>query len=71
MIGTFASKIYTEGSWGVENKTKYLFSLRRCNIDLLTRPLSLMSSDGQDLFAYTFYDAIGKITHTFDQRNIV
>ncbi len=71
MLGILASKVYLEGPIKKSQKTKYLISLRRCNIDLLTRPFSLMTSNGDEMFAYTFYDATTKITHTFNLKSKV
>lgn len=69
MLGLLASKIYLEGPVNKSQKTKYMVSLRRCNIDLLTRPISLMTSNGDNTFAYTFYDATAKFTHTFNLKS--
>lgn len=69
MLGLLASKVYMEGPVNKSQKTKYLISLRRCNIDLLTRPFSLMTTNGDETFAYTFYDATTKLTHTFNIKS--
>jgi len=59
MLGTLATKAYIEGPAG--DKTTFLASLRRFNLDLLTR---LAANTG-----YTFYDFNGKITHRLNNKN--
>lgn len=59
MLGTLASKAYIEGVTG--EKTTFLASVRRFNLDLLSR---LVSDTG-----YTFYDFNGKITHRLNGKN--
>jgi len=59
MLGTLASKTYIEGPAG--DKTTFLASLRRFNLDLFSR---LVSNTG-----YTFYDFNGKITHRLNYKN--
>lgn len=59
MLGTLASKVYFEGPIG--DKTTFLASLRRFNLDIFSR---IASNSG-----YTFYDFNGKITHRFNEKN--
>ena len=66
-VGTVAIKGTIEGPLG-EN-TSFLVSGRRCNIDLFTRILSLLDSDGKGMTGYTFYDASLKIKHELDKNN--
>ncbi len=66
-LGMIAVKGYLEGP--INDKTTYLLSARRCNLDLITRPLSLLQSDGEGMAGYTFYDANLKIRHQVDQKN--
>jgi hypothetical protein len=66
-VGTIAFTGTVEGPLG-ENTT-FLVSGRRCNIDLFTRVLSLLDSDGSGMAGYTFYDASAKIKHTLNARN--
>ncbi len=69
MLGTLASKIYTEGNLSKKNKTTYVLSLRRCNLDLLMRSLAWMSNGGATIEGYTFYDATIKLTHQFSSKS--
>ena len=68
MIGTLASKYSIEGPLKTENTT-FMFSARRCNLDLFMRPVSRLSSAGKRTNAYTFYDLNGKIVHTLNSKN--
>ncbi|MCT4648103.1 MAG: TonB-dependent receptor [Carboxylicivirga sp.] len=69
MIGTLATKVYLEGPLNDSGKTKYLLSLRRCNLDLFMRPISYQTSNGDDVNAYTFYDFTAKLTHTYSLKD--
>ena len=69
MIGTLATKIYLEGPLNDSKKTKYLVSLRRCNLDLFMRPLSSMANNGEYVSTYTFYDLTAKLTHTYSLKD--
>ncbi|MDA3891580.1 MAG: TonB-dependent receptor plug domain-containing protein [Salinivirgaceae bacterium] len=58
-VGTLATKFSLEGP--IKNDTSsYFISARRCNADLVTRPLSLLDSKGEAMAGYTFYDLYGK-----------
>lgn len=67
MIGILASRYYTEGPWG--EKSTYMLSIRRCNIDIPMRLLYLMSSSGQESVGYTFMDFNAKITRHVNETN--
>ena len=72
VMGTLASKIYLEGPLKKNSlKTKYLVSLRRCNLDLLMRPWTWLTSNGNDMDGYSFYDGTIKLTHTYNPKNKV
>jgi hypothetical protein len=68
MIGTLASRFFIEGPI-VENKLSGMFSLRRCNLDLIMFPITTMNSNGKDISSYTFYDLTTKVTFKKDIRN--
>ncbi|NJK98325.1 MAG: hypothetical protein HC905_28470 [Bacteroidales bacterium] len=67
-IGTFSTKITHEHV--LKKDTSSLFvSLRRCNIDLFARLLSLIETNGESMAGYTFYDAIAKYNYTFSPKD--
>jgi len=63
-IGTLSMKFSLEGPIK-KDSSSYFLSLRRCNIDLVTRILSLYDSDGDAMGGYTFYDLYGKYHKIF------
>ncbi len=66
-LGLISSRISLEGPLS-NNKTTYLFSARRCNVDLFSRLIFLI--DPYNVSAgYTFYDVNSKITHRFSQKS--
>ncbi|MCG8578796.1 MAG: TonB-dependent receptor [Bacteroidales bacterium] len=69
MMGTLASKFYLEGPYKNNQKTKYLVSLRRCNLDLFMRPYTRLITNGEDANGYTFFDGTIKLTHTFTPKD--
>ncbi len=66
-IGTIAFKGTLEGP--LNDKTTFLVSGRRCNLDLFTRVLSLWDSEGKGMAGYTFYDANLKVKHQLNEKN--
>jgi hypothetical protein len=66
-VGTVAIKGTIEGPLG--DNTSFLISGRRCNLDLFTRVVSLLESDGKGMAGYTFYDANLKIKHKLNSNN--
>lgn len=66
-IGVLASRYFTEGPWG--DKSTYMLSVRRCNIDIPMRLLFLMNSSGQESVGYTFMDVNAKVTRHLNQNN--
>ena len=67
-LGILSSKILLEGP--VKNsKSSFLFSLRRCNIDIITIPISWFNSNGESFAGYTFYDINAKYNHTISKKN--
>ncbi len=67
--GLVATKIFIEGPL-LKNKTSFMFSARRSNIDLFSRLISKINDDGFT-GAYTFYDIYGKIHHKFSDKNSI
>jgi outer membrane receptor for ferrienterochelin and colicin len=63
-IGTLSMKFSLEGPIK-KDSSSYFLSLRRCNIDLVTRILSLYDSNGDAMGGYTFYDLYGKYHKIF------
>lgn len=58
-IGNAASSLYYETPLRVDTSS-LMISIRRCNVDLLTRPLVLIESEGIATAGYTFYDFTAK-----------
>ncbi|HEX2920241.1 MAG TPA: TonB-dependent receptor [Bacteroidales bacterium] len=68
MIGMIASKIMVEGPFKKET-TSYMFSLRRFMYDLLTRPLTRLTSVSGAAMGYNFYDLNAKVNHIFSPKD--
>ena len=67
-IGLISSKISVQGPiW--KDKTSFIVSGRRTYLDLLTRPIVRLASEGQASAGYYFYDLNGKINHTFSEKD--
>jgi outer membrane cobalamin receptor len=69
-LGIIASRLTIEGP--IRNKnTTFIISGRRTYVDLLTRPLSYLVSQGKASVGYYFYDFNAKINHKFSEKDIV
>jgi len=66
MFGVLASRYFTEGP--LNDKTTYVASIRRCNIDLPMRLFSKLRADGT-MEAYTFMDFNAKIVRNINLKN--
>lgn len=67
-LGLISTRISLEGPLS-NKKTTYIFSARRCNLDLISRLLFLI--DPYNVSAgYTFYDINSKITHRLSEKAI-
>jgi hypothetical protein len=67
-IGLVSSKISVQGPiW--KDKTSFVVSGRRTYLDLLTRPLSRLATQGEASVGYYFYDLNGKINHRFSDQD--
>ena len=67
-IGLVSSKLSVQGPI-VKDKTSFIVSGRRTYIDLLTRPLTRLASDGEAAVGYYFYDLNGKVNHIFSDKD--
>ncbi len=67
-VGIISSKFALEGPI-FKDKTTFMVSLRRTYLDLLTRPISLLASDGSVLAGYSFHDVNAKISHTLSGKD--
>ena len=65
-LGLIASKFSFQGPL-IKNKTSFIISARRCNLDLITKPITYFS-EGVSA-GYTFYDLNLKIRHKINQNN--
>lgn len=68
-LGALTSKIFIEGPIK-KDKTSFMLSARRSNIDLFTRVLTNISYD-DFTGAYTFYDVYAKVHHRFSDKSSV
>lgn len=67
-IGIISSKLSVQGPIN-KGKTSFIVSGRRTYIDLLTRPLSRIASEGEASVGYYFYDLNAKINHIFSDKD--
>ncbi len=68
-LGVLTTRASIQGP--ITSKTKFILSLRRCNIDLPTRAYFNLISPNKSNLGFTFYDAYSKITHQFNANNKV
>lgn len=68
-LGILTSKLFLEGPLTKSKKTKFMFSSRRCNLDLASRLMTKLSSGNEYSAGYTFYDLYGKLSHTINESN--
>ena len=67
-IGVLATHFSLEGPLK-NGKTTFLVSARRGNLDLFFRVASSLSSEGNSVVGYSFYDASAKISHQLTPRD--
>ena len=67
-IGIISSKLSVQGPIQ-QGKTSFIVSGRRTYIDLLTRPLSRLASEGEASVGYYFYDLNAKVNHIFSDKD--
>ena len=68
MIGMIASKIMVEGPIK-KDTTSYMLSIRRFMYDLITRPLTRVTSFNGTSVGYNFYDLNAKINHILSSKD--
>jgi hypothetical protein len=68
MIGMIASKIMVEGPIR-KDTTSYMLSGRRFMYDLITRPLTALTSEDGVSVGYNFYDLNAKINHVISPKD--
>ena len=66
--GVLATHFSLEGPLKT-GKTTFLLSGRRGNLDLFSRLASRLSSDGNSVVGYSFYDASAKVSHQLTARD--
>jgi hypothetical protein len=69
-IGILSSKISLEGPIK-KDTSSYFISARRCNVDLITRPISFFDSNKEAMNGYTFYDVNMKLNRKLSDKNRV
>ncbi|WP_210520758.1 TonB-dependent receptor [Hymenobacter terricola] len=67
-VGVLATHFSLEGPLK-NGKTTFLVSARRGNLDLFTRAASSLSSKGNSVVGYSFYDASIKISHQLTAKD--
>ncbi len=67
-IGLISAKFSVQGPIQ-KGKTAFILSGRRTYIDLLSRPLSKIATDGEASVGYFFYDLNGKINHIVSDKD--
>lgn len=68
MIGMISSKIMVEGPIK-KDTTSYMFSARRFMYDLISRPLTWLTSINHTSVGYNFYDVNAKINHIISPKD--
>ncbi len=66
-LGWLTSKIAINGP--INKKTTFMFSARRCNLDIPTRLYSNYISSVKGDVGFTFYDLYSKISYKLDKNN--
>jgi outer membrane receptor for ferrienterochelin and colicin len=67
-LGVLATHFSLEGPLK-NGKTTFLVSARRGNLDLFSRVASSLSSEGNSVVGYSFYDASAKVSHQLTPRD--
>lgn len=68
MIGLLSGKFSFEGPIK-KDTTSFFISARRMLYDLITQPLTKLTTDGGASFGYTFYDINAKINHKLTDKD--
>ena len=67
-IGIISSKLSLQGPIK-KGKSSFIISGRRTYLDLLTRPISKIASEGNVSAGYFFYDLNGKVNYIFSDKD--
>lgn len=67
-LGLISAKYFIETPIK-QDTSSMMFSARRCNIDLLTRAISLIDNDFDGMSGYTFYDLNFKYNRILNSKN--
>ena len=67
-ISNIASKLSIQGPL-VKGKSSFIVSARRTYLDLFTRPISKLASNGIASFGYYFYDLNAKVNYIFSDKD--
>ncbi|OUJ67412.1 hypothetical protein BXP70_28805 [Hymenobacter crusticola] len=67
-IGVLATHVSLEGPLR-PGKTTFVLSVRRGNLDLFSRVASRLSSEGNSVVGYSFYDASLKVSHQLSAKD--
>ncbi len=65
--GLISSRLFIQGPLK-KDKTSFILSARRCNIDIVSRVIMLFAEEGFTT-GYTFYDVNAKINHKINENN--
>lgn len=68
-VGLLSTKFQIEGPLKKDSSITYFFSARRFNIDLFTRIIARIATDGESSTGYTFYDLNGKLVKRFGNNS--
>ncbi len=68
-VGLLSTKFQMDGPLGKDSSLTYLISARRFNIDIFTRILSRIDSQGESSAGYTFYDLNGKLVKRYKNNS--
>jgi hypothetical protein len=68
-VGLLSTKFQIEGPLKKDSSITYFFSARRFNIDLFTRLIARIATDGESAAGYTFYDLNGKLVKRFENNS--
>ncbi len=69
-LGIISSKYFIETPLK-KDTSSVMLSVRRCNVDLITRLISLIDSDFDGMSGYTFYDMNFKYNRIINEKNRV
>lgn len=68
-VGLLSTKFQINGPFKRDSSWTYLLSARRFNLDLITRPLARIYSNGESVAGYTFYDVNFKLVKRFKNQS--